>query len=114
MVERQPTDDGGLLGMLKRRLDHSLVVQHIGVAHHHAFGRRGRAGGILQERHHLACDEWIAPFRGRLFHKHVGGTPLQRLQLRGMLQHRGGLGQKFCIGKGNERLSICNNGSKTG
>ncbi len=56
-----------LTRVLERVGDHRRVVHQVGVGEHHALGRAGRAGRVLQERQRVAVDVGLAPLASSPF-----------------------------------------------
>ena len=76
VVRRQPDDTTVVLSRAKSLLDQSRVVQQIGVGKHHALGRTGRAGGVLQESQAVLVDLRRYPLIFQTFLQIVGHEKL--------------------------------------
>ncbi len=75
VVDRQPGDEDRVRRVAAGVADQALVVEQVAVADHDPLGRRGRAGGVLQEREVVRPDAGIAPAGGQVQRQIVGRDP---------------------------------------
>ncbi len=112
VVERQPAHHHGRCVLAEGLLDQPLVVQQVAVGDHHPLGRRGRAGGVLEEGGGVGRRLRPVPAgggRGEI----VGGDPAQAGELRLAAGELGGIGQQLRRGQHHPRAGVADNRGKT-
>jgi hypothetical protein len=81
VVEGEPSDDDRFRRLSEGATDHLLVRQQLRVAHHHAAGRRRRAGRVLQKGAGRTVDRRRLPIAGPDIVGGLGRQPLGAAQL---------------------------------